>query len=534
MIAARSALVFAAASLMAALSATPVPAQAGRSATLPPLPDSSGWGVHVLAARQDRAGGVWIGTYGDGIYHLPAGAAEWQHIVSDTAPGSIAWDFVHAFGFGPGGQVWYGTVGNGWGVSTDGGHSWRNWTFDELGPEWQYVAPEGIVTLGDTTVVATADGLLVTTDDGESWTAIVDSTGPRARGPADTALVLLSNEYVLGMGAASRGRVVFTTLDGGFQLEPRGGRWTVSRASVSLPLDPTLVFLHRRSWTRSRCGLHPAGNTFSCAPRSARNAPRASTPAQPRTQWFGRPISPDDNEFIDQTYRYGSTMGGNFQQHQGVEFNNPDGTPVLAIGDGVVVYAGPAERGALTVAIRHDRTLATPEGERFIYSVYYHNSELLAKQGQRVARGDTIARVGHTGRATNDHLHLEVHASPVDSVRLVVDSLQRYPPYSTNPELWIAPPTGTGIVAGQVRDSTGSPVPGARIRGLVVPRPRETPLSYVETYRDRARAHPLYQEDFAIGGIPSGEYVLGTEVDGRKVWRRVTVEPGRLTWVEFR
>jgi murein DD-endopeptidase MepM/ murein hydrolase activator NlpD len=513
--------------------AAPAAAQSGRSASLPALPDSSGWGVHVLAARQDRVGGVWVGTYGDGIYHLPAGAEQWQHIVADTTPGSIAWDFVHAFAFGPEGQIWYGTVGNGWGLSVDSGRSWRNWTFDQLGPEWQYVAPDGIVALGDTTVVATADGLLVTTDDGATWTAIVDSVGPPTHGPADTALVLLPNEYVLGMGAASRGRVVITTLDGGFQLEPQHGHWAVTRASVSLPLDPTLVFLHRRSWTRSRCGLHPASTTFSCAPRVARNAPRASAPAVPRTTWFSRPIAPRDNAFIDQTYRYGSTMGGNFQQHQGVEFNNPDGTPVLAIGEGVVAYAGPAERGALTVAIRHDSTLATPDGERFIYSVYYHNSELLVQVGQRVARGDTLARVGHTGRATNDHLHLEVHASPVDSVQLIVDSLQRYPPYTTNPELWIAPPSGTGMVAGQVRDSAGRPVPGARIHGLSSPRPRETPLSYVETYRDRVHSHPLYLEDFAIGGIPPGDYVLGTEIGGRKVWRRVTVAAGQVTWVEF-
>ena len=47
-------------------------------------------------------------------------------------------------------------------------------------------------------------------------------------------------------------------------------------------------------------------------------------------------------------------MGGFFQPHQGIEFNNPDGTPVHAIGSGVVVYAGRAERGALTVSIRHD------------------------------------------------------------------------------------------------------------------------------------------------------------------------------------
>ena len=50
-------------------------------------------------------------------------------------------DFVQAIAFGPRGEVWYGTVGNGWGLSLDGGHTWRNWTYEQLGPEWQYVDP---------------------------------------------------------------------------------------------------------------------------------------------------------------------------------------------------------------------------------------------------------------------------------------------------------------------------------------------------------------------------------------------------------
>lgn len=227
-------------------------------------------------------------------------------------------------------------------------------------------------------------------------------------------------------------------------------------------------------------------------------------------------------------------MGGNFQQHQGVEFNNPDGTPVHAIGSGTVVYAGPAERGALTIVIRMDSVLVTPGGTLNLFSVYYHNSALKVAVGDRVARGQVISLVGHTGRATNDHLHLEVHAAPTDSVGLIVDSLQRFPPYTTNPELWIAPPENTGIVAGQVWDSTGKPVPGARIYGLRKTEPRETPLSYVETYRDRAHPHPLYHEHFAIGGVPPGSFVVGTEIDGRKVWRRIRVEAGKVTWVVFR
>jgi murein DD-endopeptidase MepM/ murein hydrolase activator NlpD len=199
-----------------------------------------------------------------------------------------------------------------------------------------------------------------------------------------------------------------------------------------------------------------------------------------------------------------------------------------------VVYAGPAEQGALTVAIRHDSVVAGPSGPLHVYSVYYHNSALKVKVGERVAAGEVISRVGNTGRATNDHLHLEVHATPVDDVGQIVDSLQKFPPYTTNPELWIEPLPGTGVLAGQVFDAAGKPVPQARIYGIVKPDPAETPLSYAETYGDKAHSHPLYGEHFAVGDVPPGTYVVGTEIAGQKIFRRVTIEEGKLTWVVFR
>lgn len=257
-------------------------------------------------------------------------------------------------------------------------------------------------------------------------------------------------------------------------------------------------------------------------------------PAPLRHSIFGRPIAPADQPFIDQTYRYGSTMGGAFQQHQGVEFNNPRGTPVHAIGSGVVVWAGPAERGALTVAIRHDSSVTVDGRPLHLFSTYYHNSSLLVTVGERVARGQVIAHVGNTGRATNMHLHLEVHAAPTDQVAAIVDSAQRFPPFTVNPELWIEPLPGTGVVAGQVWDAAGQPVPQARIYGLVKPEPQETPFLYAETYGDKAHSDPVYREHFAVGDVPAGTYDLGVEIAGRRIFRHVRVEAGKVTWVEFR
>ena len=506
-------------------------AQSRASTTdLPPLPDSAGWGVHVLAAARDPQGALWVGTYGEGIFRLPPGAAAWERIRSDTVAGAISWDFVNAFGFGPRGQVWYGTVGNGWGLSADGGRTWRNWTYDQLGPEWQYVVPGGISTRGDTTVIATADGLQITTDDGASWTAVGDTAGPPARGPADTALPLLANEYILALRGAPGGWLVGTQA-GTQRLRHGPHGWTAARSATPLaPNGPELAIGGVR-WTGTRCGLQPVARVRPCL---AGAAPAADPPAAPRTAWLRRPIAPPGNVYLDQTYRYGSTMGGNFQQHQGVEFNNPDGTPVHAALGGTVVYAGRAEAGALTVAIRHDTTVTARDTTFRLYSIYFHNSALEVHEGDRVRTGQVISRVGNTGRATNDHLHLELAISPTDSIGAIVDSLQRFPPYTTNPELWLRPLPGTGVVAGQVFDAGGAPVRQARLYGLAKRLPRETPFSYVETYGDKGHPHPLYGEHFALGDVPAGTYVVGTEIGGTRVLRRVTVAPGRVTWVVFR
>lgn len=587
---------------------------------VPPLPDPTGWGTHILALGKAPDGALWVGTYGEGIYVLRPNATAWENLRSqrDTLARSISMDFVHAFAF-VGSDVWYGTIGNGWGISRDNGRTWRNWTFAQLGPKWLYVAPNGIVNRGDTVFIGTADGIRWTSDRGATWGEISDSAGG------------LPNRYVLNLEAAARGPGLWVSTLRGL------GTWGPGRRYVATTPPPTPILgdriraihsvgardavvpavlggencagsmrpkrrqddarwecmtLFRRGATASvrqmaacdgvvcaiatnigalftqRLGLalqSPAGTARShdvyaaVAPAGRREAgdtifgtacgflgmqPTSClvpgdtigvpVPAAPRHQWFQRPIARVDQPYIDQTYRFGSTMGGFFQPHQGVEFNNPVGTTVSAVGAGTVVHAGPAEQGALTVAIRHDSLLQAAGGPYYIYSVYYHNSRLLVSNGQRVTRGQPIARVGSTGRATNDHLHLEVHASPVESTLAVLDPTNRYPPYATNPELWIEPMPGTGTVAGQVWDGAGRPVPQARIYGIVKPQPQETPFSFAETYGERNRPGPAYQEHFAVTDVPPGEYALGTMIDGRRVYKRVRVEAGKVSWVEFR
>jgi murein DD-endopeptidase MepM/ murein hydrolase activator NlpD len=249
-------------------------------------------------------------------------------------------------------------------------------------------------------------------------------------------------------------------------------------------------------------------------------------PAPPPHPFFGRPVGPADQPFIDQTARYGDAESGAL-------FDELEGTPVLAVGSGVVVHAGPAEQGGLVVAIRHD-TSVTVDGRRMVlFSTYAHNARILVSLGQRVARGQPIARVGDTGHATHVQAALEVHVAPSDDPKAVLET-SRFPAFAVNPELWIDPLPGTGIVAGAVLDAGGRPVAGARIYGLVKPEPQEAPFSYAQTYGERAHADPLLHEDFAVSDVPAGEYDLGVTIGGARVIRHIRVEAGKLTWVEFR
>ena len=388
---------------MGLLIAGPLTAQ-----SIPQLPDSTGWGVHVLALARAPDSAIWAGTYGQGIFVLRPHATTWEHIAEsdDTSKHSISWNFVHAFAFGPKGEVWYGTVGNGWGLSTDNGKTWKNWQYRELGPEWQYVAPNGIATRGDTTYIATADGIKVTGDDGARWAVITDSMG--ATTAKDPVIGRIRNQYVLAIWVGTDANMWISELTG-IAHSPDGGRtWherfarppcredgcanraralqnrftegvTAGRnrgSDVSVrPAVRGVEVRDPRQPDRENAPGHrgvPRGYSDSDRPGWAIAAtiltdgpcPQMRLPAPPahktstsglRHTWFRRPIDLADQPYIDQTYRFGSTMGGNFQAHQGVEFNNPDGTPVHAIGDGVVVYSGPAEAGANTVAIRHDR-----------------------------------------------------------------------------------------------------------------------------------------------------------------------------------
>jgi murein DD-endopeptidase MepM/ murein hydrolase activator NlpD len=100
--------------------------------------------------------------------------------------------------------------------------------------------------------------------------------------------------------------------------------------------------------------------------------------------------------------RFGRRMDpitGRSSFHYGVDYSVRLGTPIYATGDGIVTYAGKWSGFGLTVEISHGFDYVTR---------YAHTSKILVRKGQKIKRGDVIARVGSSGRSTATHLHYEV------------------------------------------------------------------------------------------------------------------------------
>ena len=271
-----------------------------------------------------------------------------------------------------------------------------------------------------------------------------------------------------------------------------------------------------------------------------------------------RPIAPPGNDVVDATYRFGTTQGGRREPHHGVEFLNPYGIPVLAAGEGIVVFAAqdteplspegvwpPVFYGPFSnfygnvVMIEHQVPAAMrqvfPDMPLPVYSVYAHLSEISVEAGQQVQAGQEIGKVGMTGIAEGSHLHFEVRLGEnlYANVR--------------NPELWLAPheiigAAGSGQlnggIAGSIVDSQGNLIILENSLVLVhLPQGPDQPGGreiYLQDYEESdLLGQPPFADSFAVGDIPPGWYRITFPHNGLQQYL-VEVFPGQLSWVRIR
>jgi len=100
--------------------------------------------------------------------------------------------------------------------------------------------------------------------------------------------------------------------------------------------------------------------------------------------------------------------------HKGMDIAAAIGTPVVAPGDGAVLFAGEMEGGGFGVTIDHQGGLVTSYG---------HLRDTAVAKGQTVARGQLLGHVGDSGQSTGPHLHYETRLGgvPVNPVRYILE-----------------------------------------------------------------------------------------------------------------
>jgi murein DD-endopeptidase MepM/ murein hydrolase activator NlpD len=240
---------------------------------------------------------------------------------------------------------------------------------------------------------------------------------------------------------------------------------------------------------------------------------------------MGRPIGRDKVDWLDRTYPYGWNQYGGRPVHLGVDFANPRFTPVLAAGDGTIIYAG-SDAGILfgpsnnyygnLVVIEHG--FKSPDGLP-VYTLYGHLQRTEVERGQSIKQGDVVGVIGDAGVALGPHLHFEVRIGDAYDYKA-----------TRNPDLWIFPYPNFGTLAGRAVNSNGALEYGLTIQ---VRSAEETLYAFTyaddSVYRDSA-----WRENFTRGDLPEGEYeVIVSESSGRVRFRQnVMIEGGKTTWVD--
>ncbi len=308
---------------------------------------------------------------------------------------------------------------------------------------------------------------------------------------------------------------------------------TASPTLVPSPtaLPPTVVPTNTRrpTMTLPPTTAHVTINTAIPGPFGGDTAtwtPPAPGPRLKDHYVFYRPAGEDHVNYWARNYSYGSTDGGTRPVHHGVDIPNETGTPVLAAGDGVVFFAdsdkttifGPQpDFYGNVIVLQH--ALQDADGQT-IYTLYGHLSKIEVNQGQKVKSGQEIGLVGSTGVAIGAHVHFEVRsAKPYDYNA------------TRNPELWIMPYLGYGVLAGRVMDLNGNLLSGVEVE---IQSPEIYRFGY--SYGDETvNGDLVFGENFAIPDLPSGYYYVfvKTQDNTLRFKTLVYIRPGRTNWIDI-
>ena len=269
----------------------------------------------------------------------------------------------------------------------------------------------------------------------------------------------------------------------------------------------------------------PAKPDYAAYVLSAEAWPAPDPAAEPPPLSLSDPLP---NAGRNTGYPYGSDGSGRYLLHNGLDMADEDDARAGAVADGTVIVARDdldemfgwrCDWYGELVIIRLDELW----NDRPVYALYGHIRDTQVSEGQHVRRGDPVAREGTAGVAVVPHLHLEIRAgtNTFDATR--------------NPLLWIAPWSGSGIIAGRLVDPDGRAWEGVAI--TLIDRSGEGDFLNTWTYLDDPdhliRPDPSLAENFVFGPVAAGEYDVYARVQGVEYRLPVEVVDGQISAVEI-
>jgi murein DD-endopeptidase MepM/ murein hydrolase activator NlpD len=254
--------------------------------------------------------------------------------------------------------------------------------------------------------------------------------------------------------------------------------------------------------------------------------PLYPTPWEPTPNdhfYFTRPIGANEVNWPLAKYRYGYLLYA--EPHTGIDIPAPKGTPIMAAGPGVIMHAGYGlyfmrdefkDPYGIAVAIKHDFGYRG----QVLYTIYGHLDTVNVYLGQRVKGGEVIGTVGETGRVSGPHLHFEVRMGDNTFFK------------SRNPELWIAPPQGWGVLVGRITERSERKIP--QVKAKLVHQQTKRSYEVISYAEGSVNSDAYYDENLVLGDIPPGTYTLYLDHDLMTVKTEdLVILPGQVTYFTY-
>ncbi len=241
--------------------------------------------------------------------------------------------------------------------------------------------------------------------------------------------------------------------------------------------------------------------------------------------WFVRPVASNYVNYGLAWYPYGSNgPSDNLRVHHGIDIPNPVGVEVHAAADGTVIYSDKGHNNQNETIATYGNTVVIEHNYGYrgqpVYTLYAHMSVLLVKADDVVQAGDVIGLIGATGQVSGPHVHFEVRVGRdwYYSVR--------------NPDLWMAPYVGTGVIAGRIKFADGSLANDVDVTVIDL-------ASGATTHRTTSyagfgvNADDNWNENFTVPDVPVGHYLI-TATYGTLTWSgQLEVREGMTNWVDM-